>query len=49
MGTNKDGGVGGGVASANWESVVEGVLMSRLEVEKCLRGAEQENEQNSDT
>ena len=44
MGTNKDGGVGGGVASANWERVVEGVLLCRLEVEKCLRGAAQGNE-----
>ena len=39
MGTSTDGGVGGGVASVKWKRVVEGVLVSRLEVEKCLLGA----------
>jgi len=39
MGTSTDGGVGGGVASVKCKRVAEGVLVSRLEVEKCLRGA----------
>lgn len=39
MGTNTDGGVGGGVTSVKCERVVEGVLVSRVGVEKCLRGA----------
>jgi hypothetical protein len=34
-----DGGVGGGVTSVKCDRVAEGVLVSRLEVEKCLRGA----------
>lgn len=39
MGTSTDGGVGGGVANVKCDRVVEGVLVPRLEVEKCLRGA----------
>lgn len=39
MGTSTEGGVGGGVTSVRCVKVVEGVLVSRLEVEKCLRGA----------
>ena len=39
MGTSTEGGVGGGVASVRNDRVVEGVLVSIFEVEKCLRGA----------
>lgn len=49
MGTSTDGGVGGGVASVKCEKVEEGVLVSRLEVEKCLLGAMQRKQTKSGT